>query len=194
MTLEKNDQRMLLIGMAVVILALVLAGLLGKPGGPGGGGPPIPPVPVLTTGQQTFTGTGNANSDTTYNFSINYTRVVQVMVNLTWTDEATSGTRYTNTPDELGLEVHSPDGAAQTDKKTNPQGGEGLVSLTYTYNATDKKNPGTGSWDIIVTVGACGPQVPRINILGIREVPDPGNAYTLTITYEYLARAEKGVK
>lgn len=191
MTLEKNDQRMLLMGLAIVILSLALAGLLGKEEGPGGGGTTPPKVPVYNHGQQTFTGTGNANTDTTYDFTINETRVVNVVVNLTWTDEPNSGRRYTNTPDTLGLEVHSPDGTAKQDSGGNPQGGAGSLSLQYQFNMTDKKDPGSGSWDIMVTVGACGPQVPMVDIIGLREIVDPGNAFTMTVSYDYVTFTAK---
>jgi hypothetical protein len=188
-TLEKNDQRMLLIGMAIVILSLALAGILGKPGGPGGGPPPNTNVLVYNHGQQTFTGSGNANTDTTYNFTVNQTHVLNVTVGLTWTDEASSGRRYTNTPDTLGLEVHSPDGTAKQDSGANPQGGAGSLTLKYQYNETDKKDPGSGSWDILVSVGPCGPQVPMVDFTGLREIADAGNAYTLTISYDYITYA-----
>jgi hypothetical protein len=192
-TLEKNDQRMLLIGMAIVILSLALAGILGKPGGPGPG-PPPPNYPTYNHGTETFTGSGNDNTDTSYNYTVNQTHVLNVTVNLTWTDEAASGRRYTNTPDTLGLEVHSPDGTAKTGSGANTQGGAGSLSVKFQFNESDKKDPGSGSWDIMVHVGPCGAQVPIVNIIGLREVPDTGNAYTLTITYDYItyASAAKG--
>ena len=201
MALEKNDQRMLLIGMAVAILALALAGLLGKPAGPAAATTTAPSQLVLRTGQQSFTGYGNANSDTSLNMTINVTNIVNVTLDLTWQDEPNSA-RHTNQPDQLGLEAKSPEGEGrESGLKSNPQGGTGEVKLEYTFNLTEKSasqktsRRGTGNWDIIVRVGACGAQEPRIpDPGGFRTVADNGNAFTLTVSFEYYARETRAAK
>jgi hypothetical protein len=205
-TLEKNDQRMLLIGMAVVILSLALAGLLGKPAGPGGGAPPVQPSLELTTGRQSFTGTGTEDSDTQFTATINETNIVNVTVTLTWNDEAdTTGItgRHQNQPDELGVTAACPDGDSQTDSAMNtraPSGGEGSVTLMFTFNVTEKtasqktSKEAMGNWDILVHVGNCGDQTPNFGPGVVRTIADGGNSFTLTVSYTYYARAQQGAK
>lgn len=200
MALERNDQRMLLIGVAILIVALALAGLMGKPAGPASAGTPQPSQLVQQTGQRSFTGYGNSNSETTLNITINETNMIGVTFDLTWQDEPNQA-RHTNLPDNLGLEVSSPEGEGKSGTKSNAQGGTGEVKLTYSYNVTEKtiaqktSKRGTGSWNVVVMVGSCGAQEPRIpDPGGYRTVADNGNAYTLTVSYQYFGKETKAAK
>ena len=198
--LEKNDRLMASMGVAVLVLSLALAGLLGKPAV----ATVTPIIPhgdwELKTGQQTITGSGNANSEVQQTVNISQTNIAKLTIELTWQDEANSA-RHTNTPDELGLDIKSPEGEAKSGKATNPQGGQGKVTLTYTYPVTNKSvaqktsKLGAGAWDVVVVVGACGPQEPLIpDITGRRTIPDAGNAFTLSISYDYYARVQQAAK
>ena len=199
--LEKNDRLMASMGVAVLVLSLALAGLLGGPAAP-----PRPPPDQdgdweLKTGQESLTGSGDANSEVQQTVNISQTNIAKVTIELTWQDEPNSA-RHTNTPDELGLDISSPEGEQKSDKATNPQGGQGKVTLTYTYPAVTNKSVsqrtsklGAGAWDVVVVVGVCGPQEPLIpDITERRTIPDAGNAFTVSISYDYYARAQQAAK
>ncbi len=84
---------------------------------------------------------------------------------------------------------------------THDEGGQGKVTLTYTYPVTNKSAAqkasklGMGAWDVVVVVGACGPQEPLIpDITGRRTIADSGNAFTVSISYDYYARVQQAGK
>jgi len=192
-TLERNDWRMLSMGIGIVLFSLALAGILGKPATGGGGGPPPAGEWVLTSGQNSFTGTGNENTDTTFNMDINVTNLANVTVKLTWTDEPDITNylgRHTNQPDELGVTAGSPEGESQEDFGQNAHGASGSVEVGFKYNVTEKTAPrkfkdGMGNWTFAVHVGACGDQTPAIGPGVIRTIADNSNAFTLTVSYSY---------
>jgi len=203
-TLEKNDQRMLLMGLAIVIVSLTLAVMLGKPEVGDGGGGETPPVPELTVGQASYTGVGTENSDTEFTADINLTNIVNVTVTLTWNDEPDVTDimgRHENQPDELGVTVASPEGLSQTDSASNTHaasGGAGSVAVSFGFNVTEKtavrkvSREGQGNWVISVHVGVCGDQVPVIGPGIIRTEADTGNSFTLTVSYSYYILKERG--
>ncbi|MEM2870238.1 MAG: hypothetical protein QW379_07465 [Thermoplasmata archaeon] len=177
---------MLVLGLGVTVVALALAGVTG--------GPETKPYALpggkkaeLTSVQTSFAGQGSENSETQFSVVINDTNLVEVIVTLTWQDEAASRIGLTNEPDTLGVTVSSPEGESRSDS-----GNSGSVSVRFAFNVTEDtalKKPskrGMGTWDVVVEVGACGDQEPFIpDPLGLRTVADTGNAFTLTIVYNY---------
>jgi len=113
--------------------------------------------------------------------------VRSITITLTWTDEADSGPRFTNEPDEFGLEVFPPNASTIE----TPMSPSGRVSVTIPYDppANDPYYDGTGDYYVTVLCGVCGNQVPFINIGGLRETEDNGNAWTLETSYEYFSKA-----
>ena len=195
---------MLFLGVGIVVLSLALAGMLGKPATGGGGGTPPSGKWVLTTGQESFTGTGNENTDTIFNMDINVTNLANVTVKLTWTDEADITNalgRHQNQPDELGATAASPEGESQSKSGINAHGASGSVELSFEYsNVTNKTvakkvyKEGAGSWSLGVHVGSCGDQTPVLGPGIVRTIADNSNAFTLTVTYSYFVASEKGAK
>lgn len=204
MKLEKNDLRMLLMGLAILIVSLALAFLLGGPEVGDGGGDQTPPVPELAAGRASFTGTGTENSDTEFTADINVTNIVNVTVTLTWNDEPDVTDfqgRHQNQPDELGVTAASPEGPSQTKSASNTHaasGGAGSAAVSFEFNVTNKtavkkvSKEGQGNWVLSVHVGTCGDQVPVIGPAIFRTEADTGNSFTLTISYSYYILKEEG--
>ncbi len=191
MPLERNDRRMLLLGLCVVAVALALAGTTSGPKPSDGGTPP--PPPQLVTAQVSLTNSGGENSETTFNLHIDETNLVEVSVTLSWQDEPASRPGLTNGPDELTITVSSPEGESRTGTDTSTSGS---VTVRFTYNVTEStaakstSKRGMGAWDIVVEVGACGDQEPFVpDPLGLRTVADEGNAFTVSVSYSYFTKS-----
>jgi dipeptide/tripeptide permease len=135
----------------------------------------------------TETGYSNENAVLDVTLDVLNANVRSITVTLTWTDEPDAGIRYTNEPDEFSLDVSAPNATTvQT-----PMSPSGRVSVTITYEppANDPYFNGTGDYDVTIVCGVCGNQVPFINFGGLREIEDPGNAWTLEASYDYYVKA-----
>jgi hypothetical protein len=109
---------------------------------------------------------------------------------LKWTDEPNHDRLHVNTPDELGVNVVAPWGENKSLSAKNPQGGEGVV--TVTFDIVQKKangDNGTGDWSYTVFCKDAGDQMPKR--VGILKWIDSGNAYTLDITWKYYTKPGK---
>ena len=141
---------------------------------------------TITVNLPTESSYSNENSAFDVPIEVMDANVRSITITLTWTDEPAQGPRYTNEPDEFGLDVSPPNGTTvQT-----PMSPSGRVSVTITYE-TPNNDPyynGTGDYYVTVSCGVCGNQVPFINIGGFREIEDVGNAWTLEASYEYYSK------
>ena len=131
---------------------------------------------------------GYSNENTAFDLPLEVlnANVRSITITLTWTDEPAQGPRYTNEPDEFSLDVSAPNSSTvQT-----PMSPSGRVSVTITYEppANDPYFNGTGDLDVTIVCGVCGNQVPFINFGGLREIEDPGNAWTLEASYDYYVK------
>ncbi len=131
---------------------------------------------------------GYSNENTAFDLPLEVlnANVRSITITLTWTDEPDAGIRYTNEPDEFGLDV-SPPNASTVQTPMSPSG-RVPVTITYEPPANDPYFNGTGDYYVTIVCGVCGNQVPFINIGGLREIEDPGNAWTLEASYEYYVK------
>jgi len=144
----------------------------------------------IVTGSVSFSEyTGEASaSDTT--FDITAVNVIDVTFTLTWADEADFSPRHNNEPDEMALEVFSPDGRdLDADYRSNPVGGRGQVSIVVTFDPDeDPYTNGTGEWLVNVLVGTCGDNVLWRPSIGLFDQPDNGNQWDLDVDFRYYER------
>ena len=128
--------------------------------------------------------TATENSDQDIPVMVYDVNVHSVTFTLRWTDEAAAGIRYTNEPDEFSLTVTPPNGSAVSSQVST----SGTVSVTVTFDLEGSSDPyynGTGEYIVTVECGACGDQVPFVNIGGLRTQADNGNTWDLSGAAEY---------
>jgi len=156
---------------------------------PPDGGPGGPDNAKLAT--ETIPGNAPEGQAMPEEVSLEGNRIWSLQVTLTWRDEANSGLRFTNQPDDFELSVALPDG---TSKKGNGQGtnvrdGNILIEWNWTssggINWADPKKGTTNDIAMTVTCTSAGAQTPRLDILHLRDKADPGNDYTLVVQYRY---------
>ena len=126
--------------------------------------------------------------------TIDVTNVKSLTATLTWTDEPDASLRHTNEPDEFELEVFPPNGTDGSGGPTsNPQGGEGRISVTKNFDPDGNKDPyfnGTGEYTITVVTNECGNHVLWRPGIGIFDQPDDGNAWSLVVEVEYYVKPD----
>jgi len=114
---------------------------------------------------------------------LEHTKVTEIVVTLTWTDEDDADARHTNTPDTLGLEVEFEFGN-QSDESSS-----GRVVLTFTAPEDDTWDMDGKTVSAIVTAINCGDQEPLVpDPMGLRTIADGGNSYDLNIEVKYKTK------
>lgn len=138
---------------------------------------------VKATGALTFDGTVAVGASQGKDLELSEAKLLSVNVKLKWVDEPNADSRHTNQPDTLELSV---DSAFGSDKG---QSDKGEVLLNFT--APDKKpwDSRDSTWNVTVTCVQAGDQTPVVpDPLGRRTIKDGGNAYTMDVTYIFLAK------
>ena len=136
-----------------------------------------------------ITGESNENSDQTIDVKVVDENIIDINFTLTWVDEDDYQGR-TNQPDEFSITVTTPTSSTWEETKdsgqaSNPQGGEGRVTVSFVNPSGDEKNTmGTGTYEVVVHCGNCGDQTP-----GSTD-SDDGNKWTLTVFYHYNVEFE----
>lgn len=144
----------------------------------------------IVTGSVSFSEyTAEASASDTA-FDITEVNVIDVTFTLSWTDEADFSPRHNNEPDEMALEVFTPDGRdLDADYRYNPVGGRGQVSITVSFDPDeDPYTNGTGEWLVNVLVGTCGDNVLWRPSIGFFDQPDNGNQWDLDVSFRYYER------
>jgi hypothetical protein len=131
----------------------------------------------------------NETSSEYFNFTIEERYLTEVIIELNWLDEApNSGPgRYENQPDSFNFTVYTPWGEIfSSDDIYNNINQAGLISEVIEIpEYIIRDNRATGTWHILVYCNYCGDQVSQINIIGVRDIADTGNAWTLNYQYYY---------
>ena len=113
---------------------------------------------------------------------------------LSWEDETPSDeTRYRNEPDAFSFAVQVPDNdtALGSDVET-----AGMAHISYkifpdgNYPEEDPYYDGTGEYIITVSCHDCGDQTLKRPNLGLLDIADTGNDWTLSIIYKYHLKKE----
>jgi len=159
------------VALILIIPALTSEGLDEDGGHPGG--PNSDEILTWNPGESDYLDEGDSE---TYDYDTGG-YVMEAWFNLTWTDEP-PGTAQTNQPDEFRLEVYLPNGETESDDGSNPQGGEGSITINVVIDG----NIG-GEWDVIVTMVDAGDNT---SLIPFNDDPDDGNDYDLDIWFKYM--------
>jgi len=143
---------------------------------------------TLVSMSEEITGSAQENSEEEKSFTISDPNVVSAIFTLTWQDEPAASNRQTNEPDEFTLEVSPPENASTESSSSDA----GSITISIEYERQDKEyDNGTGDYEVIIILGNCGDHEPTVfDPLGLRTTADNGNAWTLSIDYEYYTKAE----
>ena len=125
--MHKTDRIMIGLGVVIIVVALVLSFVLAAPKVGTNGGPP-PPKPEPERGNMTLSQSGTSGEGSEASYEEEFISPITISITLTWTDEADSGTRFTNAPDQFGLRLEGPNGETQeTSLTANTPGGQGTA-------------------------------------------------------------------
>jgi hypothetical protein len=102
--------------------------------------------------------------------------IVQVDIDLTWTDEPNANFRYRNEPDSFTLSIVDDEGS----ELDSGSGSSGSISLSW-----ERNNETAGNLTVAVELTETGDQIPTVNLFGIRVIADDGNAFDLRIVCVY---------
>ena len=145
----------------------------------------------FTNGTLSDSGYANENTETSVDVPVSDGIVSGMQATISWEDEGDLwfGVRYTNMPDEFTVVIVAPWG-----EEVEQTASSGSVSAKITVNednVTEALKEGAAQkWTVIVRCGECGNNEPIGNIIGLREAmvgEDPGNDWSLEVTYDYAA-------
>ncbi len=106
-------------------------------------------------------------------------------VNLSWEDEPPAGIRYTNHPDQFRLSVS--DGSGNELDSTENSG----EFLSLYYKLDEGEEP-IDDLTITVKLTRTGDQEPIISIIGLRDIADDSNTYSLDVRYQVTYEITEG--
>lgn len=125
--------------------------------------------------------TGYLDESSEKAYALEQGNVTEVSAVLTWSDEPDQNLMV-NEPDYFGLTLISPTGDSRSSGAVpNPPGGQGLVELRLSI---PQDNASADRWTVLVQAGECGDHQGFV-----RTEDDPGNQYTLQVSYSYMGVA-----
>ncbi len=187
--MRRSDQLMALLGVAVLVVAVPGAFLSAT--APHAQQADRPAATALLIGGTNISDTAPEGADQhlDYDFPFDQQWVRSFNVTLTWTDEPASA-RHQNQPDTFTLEVFGSEGGSPFDDSaqqtaTNPQGGEGSISLQLRGPAKRPSEP--LSFVVVVALDDAGDQTPTLgpSFFGFRTQADSSNAFSVEVSYAY---------
>jgi hypothetical protein len=192
-TIPKNQVSIAVFILLTLLLAMIFwnaaanTDTVGLPGGGGGGN-----VDLDTGAMDPINGNSAENSQQEFNVSVEEKAIAEITYTLTWEDEQ-ANPGFSNDPDEFSLAVNTSWGEyAETPMTENGGDGRGEVSLTFAAPGVYPDTGSAGEYIVTVTMGEAGDEWP----LGIPSAGfnDPGNDWTLTVTYTYWKEASEPVQ
>lgn len=128
-----------------------------------------------------------------------YKNTIYMEFTLKWRDEedsgGISGINYDNQPDRFSLTVIPSWNRSMeiSQEAQNPMGDEGVIIITIEIFSKfepkyDPYYEGLGEYVITVGCIECGDQEPTFNLLNLRNEPDDGNNWELSVKYEYYQK------
>ena len=138
-----------------------------------------------------ISGMSTENTDTQQLIQISKPNIASVTFTLSWEDEPDSSVRHNNEPDEFSISVSPPNGSEETSGfMSNQDGGSGRVEILITYEAgnRDPYFNGSGQYNVTIHCGNCGDHVLRRPGIGLFDIADTDNLWTLEISYEYYRK------
>ncbi len=115
----------------------------------------------------------------------NNSRVTAVNVSLYWEDEPDAGVRYTNTPDTFKIILMDGDG----NEIDSHQSASGHATIIW---ISDDDTVDLGNLTVSVQLTRAGDQETMISIIGLRDIADEGNEYSMMIDYETVSITYSG--
>ncbi len=72
----------------------------------------------------------------------------------------------------------------------NPHSGSAEIEVSFDIELTAVGEAGVaGPYQVEIICGVCGDHNPMVNVLGLRNIADDGNEWTLSVQYEhYISR------
>lgn len=192
--LSPEDKTVLMFGSLVFIISIGLAFVMGGvlPDQFGDADAEVQELP-LGNGNFTASGQSSENSQSEETIPITDGIVKSITVKLDWSDEPAARPNLANQPDEFTVSIMSPYGDG-----SDPVTGSG-GSLSSSYDVPEDacanalKNGTAQSWIVVIDCGECGDQTPPFlpTPFGLRGVSDTGNAWELTVSYNYVPFEEE---
>ena len=133
-------------------------------------------------------GTANEGQPTEEPFDLAGDRIWEMEVTFSARDEEASRPRFTNTPDDFTVTVNFPDGTS--DERSALVTSTSDQTITFYWNWTEEggmdwTEQGGNSITITVDCTNAGDQEPFFTLLHLRDIPDDGNLYSLSVFYVY---------
>jgi len=138
------------------------------------------PVEVRVWEKMIVSGYMGEGEDTNILLERNISMITKVNVSLVWVDEADAGFRYTNAPDQFQITLYDGEGR---ELRTH-QSGSGYSSIVWII---PDETADLGNLSVEVRMVRAGDQETMISILGLRDIADEGNDYSLMVDYELLS-------
>ncbi len=139
-----------------------------------------------------FNGYLDENTEGYEYFSLEQTEYVNcVRVRFNWEDESDFTRRYDNQPDEFQIILISPYGETFESPMliNDPLSGYGTIDFNTPYFEPpvgwDEGEDFENMWEIVIICGECGDQKPMRSITNIRNIPDNGNDWYLTVEVDH---------
>lgn len=114
--------------------------------------------------------------------------LLSISASLSWQDEpAEGGPLFTNEPDSFRVDLKPP--AGKGDLVEGEMSDTGFARASFEVPRETAPQDWSGEWLAIIVAGECGDHV---GPLGLRTTPDPGNAWSLTVTIVYMGYPPSG--
>lgn len=180
-----------------VLLTLLLAGIFWNAAAntetvslPGGGGDGK--YDIDNGAQDPINGYSDENTEDTFPVSVEEKAIQKVTFTLSWEDEQPRP-GFGNDPDEFSLHVNTTWGEYNETPMTENGGDRrGEVSLEFAAPGEAPDTGSAGEYNVTVEMGEAGDEWP-LNIPSVG-FNDPGNDWTLTVTYTYWIEASEPVQ
>ncbi|MBN1539881.1 MAG: CPBP family intramembrane metalloprotease [Candidatus Thermoplasmatota archaeon] len=143
------------------------------------------PVEVRVWEKMMVSGYLGEGEDTNIELDRNTSVITKVNVSLIWEDEPDAGFRYTNTPDQFQITLLDGEG---NEIRTH-QSGTGRSSIVWI--SPDETIDG-GNLSVQIRMVRAGDHEPLVSFLGLRNINDEGNDYSLMVDYELLSITYEG--
>ncbi|MGA1820195.1 MAG: hypothetical protein ACMUHU_04210 [Thermoplasmatota archaeon] len=198
--MNRYDKWVRNIGIGIFILMLVLSAILGSDqarSDPDRNNGPHDVFEGMPLQRATIADGGSLNRGETFTLTIpgkagEYIKNVTAMIS--WTDESNpprpTVRRYENQPDTFSVRIMSPYGNTSDNQASNSIGSAGTVETVISLDDLflnqlyGENKLGMGNWTVEVTLTSTGAWTPMRG-LGLLDLPDNSNAFSLSVDYEY---------
>ena len=188
--MHRNDRLIIMLGIAVVLIALIGAAVGGQPKTEdmvGDEEEDFANWPIRDSESRHINGNLNENSHETVTILLNESYITKVKITLNWLDEAPLTIRHENEPDSFNFTILTPWGETiESIEVANEPGQAGIIAEEKIIPEDGiKDNAAQGEWKVTIYCGDCGDQVLKRPSVGLFDQPDTGNDWSLSYTYSF---------